>query len=134
MRPAVNIQSGLPRVTTVLQHANPACDISLAPGVRGEHYSTMACPLMLRPSIKFVLGIQHFSLSREYPEVAGFGDRQIALSNVVPFREVVNRTLVIERLVAQVSTAFGVLALLIAAVGLYGVLAYSAGRRRREIG
>jgi putative ABC transport system permease protein len=61
-------------------------------------------------------------------------DRRIAVTNVVPFREIVNRTLVIERLVAQVSTAFGLLAVLIAAVGLYGVLAYSVGRRRREIG
>ena len=61
-------------------------------------------------------------------------DRQIRLSNVVPFREIVDRTLVIERLVANVSAAFGVLALTIAGVGLYGVLAYGVTRRRREIG
>lgn len=60
-------------------------------------------------------------------------DSRVALSNVVPFREIVNRTLVTERLVAHVSTAFGLLALLIAVVGLYGVLAYSVVRRRREI-
>jgi putative ABC transport system permease protein len=73
-------------------------------------------------------------VSRDLLRVAQSVDRGIALSNVVPFREIVNRTLVIERLVAQVSTGFGVLALLIAGVGLYGVLAYHVAHRRREIG
>ena len=44
--------------------------------------------------------------SRDLLSVAHSVDRQIALSNVVPFREVVNRTLVIERLVAIVVPRF----------------------------
>jgi ABC-type antimicrobial peptide transport system permease subunit len=50
------------------------------------------------------------------------------------FRQIISDTLTRERLLAVLSGFFGLLATLLASIGLYGVLAYQTVRRRSEIG
>jgi len=51
-----------------------------------------------------------------------------------PYKREILKSLVLERLMATLSAAFGVAAGLLAVVGLYGVMAYAVARRRSEIG
>jgi predicted permease len=51
-----------------------------------------------------------------------------------PLSEQVDAALTQERLIAMLSGFFGGLALLLAAIGLYGVTSYTVARRRNEIG
>jgi putative ABC transport system permease protein len=60
--------------------------------------------------------------------------RDVAVSWVRTMRQQINASLMSERLLATLSTAFGALALLLACLGLYGVISYDVTRRRRDIG
>jgi ABC-type antimicrobial peptide transport system permease subunit len=53
---------------------------------------------------------------------------------VTALAQQVSDTLTRERVLALLSAAFGLLALLLATIGLYGVMAYNVARRRSEIG
>jgi predicted permease len=70
------------------------------------------------------------TIRREVEQV----DRSLPILNISPLGELLDRTLTQERLIAQLSAFFGGLALLLACVGLYGVLSYSIARRTNEIG
>jgi len=65
---------------------------------------------------------------------AGKLGTEVAVSEPKPIRQEVDESLFQDRLLAAVGAFFGMVALALAAVGLYGVVAYGTARRAREIG
>jgi len=67
-------------------------------------------------------------------EVVAQVNTNLPLFNVTTESQQIDRLLFQERLVARLSGFFGLLALVLACVGLYGLLSYEVSRRTREIG
>ena len=66
--------------------------------------------------------------------VVGQLDASLPIGGVRTMEEQLERSLTRERLVASLAAGFGLLATLLAMIGLYGVMAYTVARRTREIG
>jgi putative ABC transport system permease protein len=59
---------------------------------------------------------------------------QAPVSTVRPLRDLVAQTVSGERMAMRLAIGFSVLAVLLAAIGIYGLMAFVVGARRREIG
>jgi predicted permease len=85
----------------------------------------------------------HFILRTSIPPTALAGEvrrtvreelKGVRLEQATTMADQVNASIVPERVVAMLSGAFGALGSMLAAIGLYGLLAYTVARRTNEIG
>jgi ABC-type antimicrobial peptide transport system permease subunit len=61
-------------------------------------------------------------------------NQDLKMASIDTLTEIVDRTLVQERLIAKLSSFFGMLALLLVSIGLYGTVSYIVVRRISEVG
>lgn len=79
-------------------------------------------------------GVPSATLVPEIRALLAGVDPRLSMADVKTLAEQIDESLVQERLVSVLSSCFGALALILACIGLYGVMSYAVARRKGEIG
>jgi predicted permease len=74
------------------------------------------------------------SLSPAIRAIVRKQDPALAIDDMRTMRDQIDVSLTMERLITVLCTAFGLIATILAGVGLYGIMAFHVARRTREIG
>jgi len=118
--------------------------VGLVADVRANSLREEPPPMIFKPLAQgpreYVTSIEVRAAGNVSPVISGLRsalasvDKRLPARDIVPVEAILERALTRERLLARLAGAFGLVALLLAAIGLYGVVSYSVARRTNEMG
>ena len=122
-------------------------DIEIIGVVKDTRYESLRDEIpyeLYRPyrQMNFVQGMTVYARAQGDPaalfasmrQTVGQLDSNVPVYRMRTLEQQIDKSLMSERLLASLSSVFGLLATVLAAIGLYGVMAYMVVRRTREIG
>ena len=103
---------------------------------RPRFYANISHPIGTVGEVTFILSTsgEPASAASEVRKLLRQFDQNLSILTVRTVNQQIGRRLITERLTADLAAFFSGLALLMAAIGLYGVMSYSMARRTNEIG
>ena len=85
-------------------------------------------------SVRYASGTDPHTVIAQTRSLVAQINPNILINNVETLEQQVDRSIATQSLIARLSTFFGVLAVFLAAIGIYGLMSYSVARRTNEIG